>query len=211
MLLNIHELFARYKVQVTGVIHVGAHWGQEFEAYSFLGVEKLVFIEPCQAAFQILLNKFSNNPNIKLFNCACGQISGTSAMFTTGPANQGMSNSLLQPKVHLIQHPRVIFNGTEMVNVKKLDDLEFDKTEYGLLNMDCQGFEDRVLIGAKKTLKSIDYVYTEVNRMEMYEGNAMIEDIDRILSDFQRVETGWASDHHGWGEAMYIRKTILQQ
>ena len=208
MLLNIHELFAKYKMQVHGVIEVGAHWGQEFDAYSLLGVEKFIFIEPCLPAYQVLLNKFSNNPNVKLFNCACGDMRSTSGMYT-GPTNQGMSNSLLKPKVHLTQHPDVIFNTTEIVNVEKLDDLEFDRIYYNLLNMDCQGFEDRVLIGAKKTLKNINYIYTEVNRLEMYENNAMVEGLDAMLPEFTRVETGWASDYHGWGDALFIRKTLL--
>lgn len=208
MLLNIHELFEKYNLKVKGVIEVGAHWGQEYDAYSLMGVERFVFIEPCAKAFCVLKTKFQDNHNVKLFCTACGDISGKAVMFT-GPTNQGMSNSLLKPQVHLTQHPDVTFPDTEMVSVNRLDDLPFDRAEYNLLNMDCQGFENRVLMGAPKTLETVDYIYTEVNRQFMYENCALIEDIDRLLLEFERMETGWASHYHGWGDAFYIRKSLL--
>lgn len=208
MLLNLSELHTKYSMKIRGVVQVGCHHAQEYAEYYSLGIRKFVFIEPCETAFSVLKNKFSGVPNVKLYNHACGDVSGSGTMFT-GPSNQGMSNSLLRPKIHLTQHPDVIFNDTETVDVERLDKLEFNREEFNLLNMDCQGFEGRVLMGATETIKHIDYVYTEVNRLEMYEGNAMIEDIDKLLSDFQRVETGWASDYHGWGDAMYIRKSLI--
>lgn len=208
MMLNLDQLYEKYKLKVKGVIEVGAHWGQEYDEYKKHGVEFFVFIEPCKKAHDVLQNKFGGHDDVILFNCACGDVSGPQTMYT-GPTNNGMSNSLLKPKVHLEQHPEVIFPDTEEVQVLTLDSLYFDPTMYNLLNMDCQGFEDRVLKGATQILKLIDYVYTEVNRLEMYEGNGMIEDIDAILSDFQRVETLWASHYHGWGDAFYVRKTLL--
>ena len=195
-------------MKVSGVIQVGCHHAQEYEEYIGLGIKQFVFIEPCRAAFEVVKNKFKGNPDVILYNHACGDAAYQGTMYT-GPSNQGMSNSLLKPKVHLTQHPDVLFTTTEEVDVIRLDDLFFERHRYNLLNMDCQGFEGRVLMGAKKTLESIDYIYTEINRQEMYENNAMVEDIDRLLSDFTRVETGWASDYHGWGDAMYIRKTLL--
>lgn len=208
MLLNFTEICRKYSMKVRGVIQVGCHHAQEHEEYVILGIDQFVYIEPCRAAFEVVKNKFKDDPSVILYNHACGDAAYQGTMFT-GPSNQGMSNSLLKPKVHLTQHPDVLFTTTEEVDVVRLDDLFFERERYNLLNMDCQGFEGRVLMGAKKTLASIDFVYTEVNRLEMYENNAMVEDIDRLLSDFTRVETGWASDYHGWGDAMYIRKTLL--
>ena len=51
-----------------------------------------------------------------------------------------------------------------------------------------------------ETLKQIDYVYCEVNRDEVYENNAYVEEIDNFLSDYDmtRVETDWAGDI--WGD-----------
>jgi hypothetical protein len=49
---------------------------------------------------------------------------------------------------------------------------------------------------------------TEVNKDQVYVGCTQIGEIDEILSDFKRVETFWVGNQ-GWGDALYIRKTIL--
>lgn len=208
MLLNFSELIRKYNLKIKGVVQVGANKGQETQQYFDNGINNIVLIEPCKDAFNVLVEKFGNDNRIKLYKTACGNIAGKSVMYTEH-TNQGMSNSLLEPKVHLTQHKEVVFDDAELVDVCLLDELDFDRSSFNLLNMDVQGFEDRVLKGASETLKTIDYILTEVNREEMYSGNAMIEDLDKILSDFTRVETGWASPNHGWGDACYIRKTLL--
>ena len=72
--------------------------------------------------------------------------------------------------------------------------------------MDVQGYELEVLKGGLETLHQVDYVYCEVNRDEVYENNAYVEEIDKFLSDYNmtRVETDWAGDI--WGDALYIRQ-----
>jgi FkbM family methyltransferase len=99
-------------------------------------------------------------------------------------------------------------SGTEEVVVKPLDVLGFDSALYNTLVMDVQGFEDRVLKGATQTLNQIDYIYTEVNRDEVYENCARVEQLDEYLTDFTRVETNWGGGT--WGDAWYIRKSLLR-
>ena len=54
-------------------------------------------------------------------------------------------------------------------------------------------------------MERVDYVYCEVNRDEVYENNAYIEELDEFLSnyDMKRVETDWAGQI--WGDALYIK------
>lgn len=209
MLLDFNALFKKYNMQVRGVVQVGTHYGEENDLYLGHGIKRRVYIEPGSKAFKILQAKFGDDPDVVLVNVACGEIKERRcAILDT--TNQGQSSSLLSPKVHLKQHPEVVFNDAEMWTVERLDDIPFDRAEYNLLNLDVQGFEDRVLRGAPDTLKGIDYIFTEVNREEIYEGCARIEALDAMLPKFLRVETGWASDHHGWGDALYIKKWALR-
>jgi len=62
-----------------------------------------------------------------------------------------------------------------------------------------------VLKGGTKTLEHVDYVYCEVNRDEVYENNALVEELDEFLAGYgmKRVETDWAGEI--WGDALYIR------
>ena len=75
------------------------------------------------------------------------------------------------------------------------------------MNIDVQGYELEVFKGGKKTLEKIDYVYCEVNRGEMYEGNPLIEELDVHLGEygFERVETHWPETWYKWGDALYIK------
>jgi len=73
------------------------------------------------------------------------------------------------------------------------------------MNIDVQGFELEVLRGAKKTLKNIKWIMTEVNRDEVYENCCMVDEIDNFLLPYglRRVETDWAGNT--WGDALYVK------
>lgn len=208
MLLPLHELKKRYSMNIKGVVQVGCHWAEEHQEYLIAGIEKFVYIEPCKKAIEVLKKEVGYMDNVKIFPVACGDVEGKMEMFVTN-TNQGQSNSLLKPKEHLNQHPEVIFSETEMVDVVLLDNLQFNRADYNFLVMDVQGFEGRVLKGGLKTLESIDYVMSEVNRTSVYEGNTLIAELDELLSDFERVELHpWIG---GWSDAFYIRKTLLKK
>lgn len=196
MLIDFKKAVQKYHMEIDGIIHVGAHWGQEYDDYKAVGANHVLFIEPCDKAFRVLQERFGNNDDVTLFQSACGSEFSIERMYTE-EANTGMSNSLLKPAKHLQQHPNIQFTGLEEVEVRRLDEIiEYLLFKGNLLVMDCQGFELEVLKGATATLQGIDYIYTEVNRDEVYEGCARIEQVDDYLQEFSRVETKWAGN---WG------------
>lgn len=207
MLLDFPKLVSKYSLKATGVIVVGSHLAQEHAQYVSAGIKRFVYIEPCAGTFQKLRNRFASHHHVQLFNVACGETDGEGILYTEN-VNQGQSNSLLKMDKHLTIHPGIVVTGQETVQVKRLDSLGLYDKGYQLLVMDCQGFEDRVLRGAEKTLRQINYVYTEVNRDSVYENCARVEQLDELLSDFERVETGeWVGNC--WSDSLYIRKTLL--
>lgn len=207
MLLNFPQLIQKYKVKADACIHVGAHHAQEHKDYVNAGIKRFVYIEPCAAAFNVLKNKFGAHHHIQLFNVACGDAEGQQVMYT-GSQNEGQSNSLLKMNKHLQIHPGITLTTTELVTVKKLDSLGLAHKGYQLLVMDCQGYEGRVIKGGLQTLKQMNYVYAEVNKDDVYEDCTKIGELDNLLSDFERVETGqWVGDM--WSDAFYIRKSLI--
>lgn len=207
MLLNFLELVKKYNVKSKGVISIGAHFGEEYEDYVKAGIEKIVFIEPCKSTFKILQERFQQNGNVCIYNFACGDIERFQMMYT-GSQNEGQSNSLLRMKKHLDIHKGISLTKTEMVMVMKVDSFAALETDYNFLTMDCQGYEGFILKGAPETLKHIDYVYTEANMDEVYENNTMIDELDLLLHEFERVETGtWIGGM--WTDVFYVRKTLL--
>jgi len=203
MLLSFTGLRKKYNMDVKGIIHVGAHYGEEISEYVDNGIQDIVVFEPLSECFDVLLNKVMDlNANIEGHQVALGSAPGTATMYLSD--NEKQSSSILKPKVHLTHHPHVKFDGTEEVEVDLLDN--FDTRDYNFLNMDVQGYELEVLKGATETLKHVDYVYCEVNRDEVYEGNAYVEELDEFLSTYgmERVETSWEGQI--WGDALYIKK-----
>jgi FkbM family methyltransferase len=203
MLLSFTGLRKKYNMDVKGIIHVGAHHGEEISEYIENGVQDIVLFEPLSECFDVLAQKVATlNANIEGHQVALGSTPGTATMYLSD--NEKQSSSILKPKVHLTHHPHVKFNGTEEVEVDLLDN--FDTKDYNFLNMDVQGYELEVLKGATETLKRVDYVYCEVNRDEVYEGNAYVEELDEFLSSYgmERVETSWEGQI--WGDALYIKK-----
>lgn len=208
MLLNFPSLVKKYSIKANGCIHVGAHHAQEHADYVAAGIKRFAYVEPCAAAFNLLKNKFGAYHHIQLFNVACGDVEGEQVMYT-GSQNEGQSNSLLKMQKHLQIHPGITLPNTELVTVKRLDSLGLAHKGYQLLVMDCQGFEGRVLKGAAETLKQVNYVYTEVNRDAVYEGCTMVAELDELLNEFDRVETGtWVGGM--WSDALYIRRKSIE-
>jgi FkbM family methyltransferase len=208
MLLKLDQLLTKYNLQIRGVCQVGAHWGEEVPIFRQYNINPIILIEPCAPAFAILEEKYSTSQDITLFNVACASYTGEASMFVE-TANGGQSNSLLKPANHMRQYPEIKFRDTELVQVRPLDALLIPSS-VNMLSLDVQGTEGHVLRGAALTLKQIDYVYTEVNadNANLYEGATPISEMDAILHEFKRVETSWVGNH-GWGDACYIRKTLL--
>lgn len=205
MLIDLRKAIQAHGLKVSNAIHVGAHYGQEYGTYKECNIDKIIFIEPQREVFKVLRDKFFHHKDVKLINAACGSKNKENQIMYCDRNNQGQSSSLMRPVDHLTQHPEIIFDRQELVDVYQLDFLI--PMGYDFLVMDCQGFELEILKGANEVLKGIETIYLEVNRSEMYEGCAGHIDIENYLNErgFALMETKWAHHRLGWGDAIYKR------
>lgn len=205
MLIDLKYLKEKYDLKIKGVIHIGAHFGQEYETYKNLGIKNILFFEPLPHVFEKL--KSNVGDNAKLFQIALGNTIGEIEM-NIETANQGMSSSILTPKLHKNQYPHIVFNDKITVPITKLDLIlkEEQNVDYNFICIDVQGYELEVFKGSLETINKIDYIFSEVNRDEVYENCTKVNDLDEFLSKygFERVETSW--DGNIWGDAFYIKK-----
>ena len=202
MLLDFNNIYEKYNLNVKGVIHIGAHHGQEDYFYQNKKINNIMYFEPLSDNFRILE---SNVPkNRVLHNLALGNEEKNISMYVER-VNRGMSSSILKPQLHLTQYPHIVFNEVEEVRMTKLDNVDFNRNDYNFINIDVQGYELEVFKGGYNFLNSIDYIMSEVNREELYKDCARIEQLDEFLSNygFERVETYWAGG--SWGDAFYIK------
>jgi FkbM family methyltransferase len=201
--LDLEELVHKYQVKIKGLIHVGAHYGQEYEIYQKLGIANLIFFEPLSQNFEILKTHLTDK--VQLVQKALGNENKKVKMYTES-ANNGMSSSILKPQKHLEQYPQIVFDQEEIVEMVRLDDFLSEKQNYNFLTIDVQGYELEVLKGSQEMLTNISGILTEVNRDELYENCVQVEQLDDFLDlyDFQRVETNWEGGT--WGDAFYLKK-----
>jgi len=206
MIITFADIVKKYDMKISGVIHIGGHYGEEVGSYVEQGINDIVLFEPLKENFEILKKNVSNfDANIEGHRVALGNSNGNIIMNLS--SNGLESSSILKPKLHLELYPDITFDNTEEVEIKKLDDYNY--SNYNFMNMDVQGYELEVLRGGSNTLQYIDYLYCEVNRNEVYEGNAYIQELDDYLSSYsmKRVETSWW-DNGDWGDALYIKEKV---
>jgi len=203
MILDFNTIISKYNLKINGVLHIGAHYGQEYKLYKSVNISNLIFFEPLKDNFNILKTTVGNE--CILHNLALGNKSGFVEMFVETD-NYGMSSSILEPKLHITQYPFIEFNKREMVEIKKLDDITFNKTNFNMINIDVQGYELEVFKGAIDVLKNIDYIISEVNIEELYVGCAKLNELTDFLKlfGFELVEVDMSGGN--WGDALFIKK-----
>jgi hypothetical protein len=129
-----------------------------------------------------------------------------------------MSSSVLAPKDHLQVFDYVKFEQTIELVSTTVDDIVTLLNNNGhagtvrqldTLYMDVQGAEFKVLLGAGRTLKRIDYIYTELIRSELYEGMQPLSAYCALLDaqGFVLNKLDYNAQHHA--DALFVRKGLL--
>lgn len=212
MLLNLKPLIINELPSGMGVVYAGAHHGQCIEQFIQSGFNRILFIDPDPGNCAVIENKMKAHPGIvyAIANCAAGSSFCKTGMYIE-THNQGQSNSILKPKLHTSQYPEIIFTESPQGEfyVKKIDDIikevKMYSHQFHMLYMDLQGYEIEALKGASELLKSVTYVYSEVSREELYEGCALMPDVEKYLGNlqFELKAIDWSGNT--WGDALFHR------
>ena len=204
MLIPLEELVAQYPISIQGVLHVGAHEGEENAAYLSQGVhqDNIYWIE----AHPSLCYKLAE----RLPNVIQAVVSDKYEQATFNVTNNFQSSSILNLRDHLVAHPNVYVTDQLRMSTTTLDSIvRSNSIRANFLNMDIQGAELKCLQGFGDTISMIDYVYTEVNTKELYSGCALLQDIDTWLGSRGFERKAISMTPYGWGDAFYIRRSLL--
>ena len=214
MLIPAEKIKDYFIGKVDGVLHIGGHHGEEQSFYDEIGAKHVTYFEPHPKNFEVISKKLSEREDVTLVNTALGDEDNIKKRMYCETSNQGQSNSLLKPALHETYYPGIQFNDAPVsVDQKKLDTYlseTSDTTTYNLLNIDVQGYEYHVFQGAVETLKNVEWIITEVNFQEMYEGGKLFDDLHDFLTKQGFKLEGVVPIHNGinepiWGDAFYIR------
>jgi FkbM family methyltransferase len=210
-MINLNIALKEYNIPKIGVIHVGGHQGQEYEDYKEAGIDNQIWIEAIDSFYEMIKSKLQNDINCLVFNEA---IYDVEKEISFGVANNGASSSILPLKLHKKYYPYIDYSNYIDIKTKRLDNLilehNLDITKYNGLVMDVQGAELNVAKSLGDLISKFDFIQSEVNTEELYEGCCLIEDLDKYLAkyNFVRVITKmWDDGAVGWGDALYIKKS----
>lgn len=172
---------------MTGIIHVGAHKAEEANYYHV----PTIWIEADPELYAELRDK-----GLRVHHFAATNYKGK-ARFNVMPFKA--ANSLLEPNLNK-RRPDVYIEKRIEVPAGMIKDIQEDG--FNFLALDIQGAEKWALMGTD--LSKIDYIQTEVHKVDTYHECTQIDWLDDYLKDFKRALTKWT--RYGWGEALYTRR-----
>lgn len=165
------------------VLDVGGHHGQFtlFALESFPSA-KVICIEPQSEGVAKLRELFADEPRVEELQYGLSDVAGRFELQVSASSD---SSSLLPITSHQTDaHPGTALVATEMVDVVTLDSLLTEEiARPSLLKIDVQGNELAVLKGAAETLEQIDEVFVECSFVELYEGQALADEVIALLTE----------------------------
>jgi len=203
----------------SGIVHVGAHMGEEVPAYRDFGWNPIYLIEANPEVMPALNAKFDGQNDVSILQTAVGNSVGEIEFAVHKTKRGGMESASILPLAKLGEIvPIFSSDSVHKVPISTIDTLYTSGTfaeEVGLLVIDVQGAELLVLQGANQFLQSIDAVVCEVNLIENYKGCPLEAEIVQFLETHgfysQLAIYHELYDASGtfpaWGERLWLRHT----
>ena len=203
--------FEKYLKEKRGVLHVGAHTGEELDWYEAKGFTRGIWFEPNVELFPLLQYHIKGHDNHIAFNIGIHDTLRIAVLHIA--SNEGQSSSILDLGTHKKYYPNVRYIGDQEIKLMRMDDFlqanSIDINEFNFLNVDVQGVELNVIKSFGELLGKLDYIYAEVNEEELYVGISLLPEVDKYLEGFGFCRVGTYMTPKKWGDAFYIKKSLL--
>ena len=208
-LLNYHE--------INVVLDVGANIGQYGSELRSLGYKgEIISFEPTSDAFKKLTRVSKYDKKWKVLNISLGDCSGNT---TINVSKNSVSSSILDQLPQLTESaPEAKYVKKEIIQIRELDEIleSLDiKGKNIYLKIDTQGYEKKVLEGAKKALSFIKGVQLEMSLIPTYNDAATIVDLRDMLEsigfEMNTIEAGYYDGKTGKlleVDGVFFRKNI---
>jgi FkbM family methyltransferase len=208
VLIPVKELIDYWKVSPKGVIHVGAHEAEESEQYDSANWGNVCWVEAQPDKVDLLRKKFANSKDV-VIDAAVWSSPGVQLNLQV--MTNSASTSLLNLGTHNEAHPDILFSHSIVVHTQVLEKIIPGDSIADYLCLDIQGAELEAIKGFGDRVNKMKWIYTEVNKEELYEGCCLVSDLDDYLGNrgFSRVATRWTE--FGWGDALYLHSNCKSQ
>lgn len=203
---EIRDILNKNNITLNAVLHIGAHECEELSLYENLGIsrENIIWIDGN-------LEKVKQAQNLNIPNVHYGLISNEDDKeIEFNITNNGQSSSILQFGSHSKYYPWIHYIEKQLHKTITIDTFyernNINMEKYDFWNFDIQGAELLALKGGLKALEHVKVLYLEVNIEEVYKGCALIDELDRFLSNYRFKRVLTKMTENGWGDALYIKE-----
>lgn len=198
-----YPLIKRLLPQAPTIIEAGAHYGEDTYRMASIWPDGAIYaFEPLPSSYQKLFQRVGSVTNVNCFPYALSNCKGTLSFYEVG-VNDG-SSSLLFP-----QHQSA-FSAIKpwIVTAIRLDDWciqqKIDHVDF--LWFDMEGNELNALKGAEKILKTVSFVYTEINFKQFWVGTVLYPELKSWLEDHGFCEVWMRAIPGAQGNALFAKK-----
>ena len=190
---KIVNFFESEKIQINTFFDVGAHKGETIKLFSDnFSIKEFYCFEPSPANFNYLKKKISKlNNNIKIFNFGLGE---NKSVLNFNQLEESSSSTLVEinqdsnyykKKNKILSIFNLKKNEDKIINVEisSLNDFMEEQSinKIDILKIDTEGFEFKVIKGAREKIKDIKYIYFEHHYDDMLKKKYSFSDIHSYL------------------------------
>lgn len=206
----------RPRAKRSGVIHLGAHLGEEVPSYLDFGYSPIWLFEANPDVAEELEGKWPGDDRIHVVSTAVGDREGVTEFIVHRTAKGSVESASILPLNRLGQIVPTFESRKKLqVPVTTIDQFAKDNGLHDavrLMTLDIQGAELMALHGAEHLLQTVDAVICEVNLIEMYSGCPLEKEIDHFFRERNFVKTTAIYhelyDENGyfpaWGECLWM-------
>jgi len=190
---SFDEIYKKKLDNASVIFDIGANQGQSIERFkSLFPFAKIHAFEPIKFEFKKLKEKYSNDTNVILNNCAVAEVSGEREFNITAKTGNSSFNKIKSNTKWLKVRSKQ-FKTSEEEYVKKIEKVkiitldEYCKenqiTKIDLIKIDTQGYEDKILAGAQSILSKnfISAIECEIMLDNVYEKYLNFSDLEKYL------------------------------
>lgn len=179
----------QYLKNISGLIHIGAHYGEEKDIYNQFDLNVL-WVEADPECYTILNQQLINYTKQKCFNELITDKDDEEYFFYVA-SNEGASSSILDLNLHKNIWPEI--NYIKQISLKSktfstfVKNYSIDIKNYQGLIIDTQGSELLVLKSFGDLLSNINFIQVEAANFESYKNCATDVSIIQYLRSFNFI------------------------
>lgn len=207
-MINLGYQLNLFKAIVTGIIHVGANDGAEYEEYTKITAGPVVLIEAIPALADGLKSKLLANRKDVVLQSVCSDRSGDFVKFNIA-SNSGQSSSILPLSKHSELHPEIVYSDAIELRTDTLEDIIRQHPEARTANVlvvDTQGADLKVLRGCAQNIDQFDVILVEVSEEALYEGGCTFKEIFSYLNEAGFSLRAFEYNYLLYGDAIFMRR-----